>query len=322
MLSLEPKTTAGPSTGIRSERLIWETVGTGWRPLYASFHQAGFSFEWHDFESLSPIPWDPSFHPHSLEICLNLEGAARISDGTQRLALEPNATVFYYRGTKNLNAQRLGPGHHRFLTVELSLSFLRNFLEGSVQDLHPLVQKIVQGDEDPPCCGLGPQRPLSMRQNQILTTLMDPPVLASAQPLWFRAKALEMASELLFNPKCEEELFCLRQKRVARERTDKVIAILKRDLVDPPSLENLGRKVGCSPYYLSRIFSRETGLTIPQYLRKIRMERAADLLRSGKHNVTETAMMVGYNSLSHFSQAFCQTIGCCPNLYPKVAKNR
>ena len=46
------------------------------------------------------------------------------------------------------------------------------------------------------------------------------------------------------------------------------------------------------------------------------MERAAELLKSGKYNVTEAALEVGYSSLSHFSQAFCQTMGCCPALYP------
>ena len=46
------------------------------------------------------------------------------------------------------------------------------------------------------------------------------------------------------------------------------------------------------------------------------MERAAELLRSGKYNVTETALAVGYSSLSHFSQSFCETMGCCPGLYP------
>ena len=50
------------------------------------------------------------------------------------------------------------------------------------------------------------------------------------------------------------------------------------------------------------------------------MERAAELLRSGRYNVTEAATEVGYASLSHFSKAFCETIGCCPVLYP-MAKN-
>ena len=57
---------------------------------------------------------------------------------------------------------------------------------------------------------------------------------------------------------------------------------------------------------------QETGTTLTQYLRKIRLGRAAELLRSGKYNVTEAAMSVGYNSLSHFSKAFSEMFGCCP----------
>ena len=94
------------------------------------------------------------------------------------------------------------------------------------------------------------------------------------------------------------------------------MSLLRERLVAPTSLEEIGRKVGCSPFYLSRTFSAEMGTTIPQYLRKLRMERAAELLRSGKCNVTEAAFEVGYSSLSHLSQAFCQTMGCCPGLYP------
>jgi AraC family transcriptional regulator len=126
-------------------------------------------------------------------------------------------------------------------------------------------------------------------------------------------------SHFLFAPK-DPELFCMRHKRVARDRVERTKELLARDLANPPTLEALGREVGCSPFYLSRSFSREVGLTIPQYLRKLRMERAAELLRSGRYNVTEAATEVGYASLSHFSKAFCETIGCCPVLYP-MAKN-
>ena len=74
--------------------------------------------------------------------------------------------------------------------------------------------------------------------------------------------------------------------------------------------------VGCSEFYLSRQFSEATGLTIPQFLRQARLERAAELLREGTHNVTEAALEVGYNSLSHFTVAFREVFGCCPGLYP------
>ena len=45
-------------------------------------------------------------------------------------------------------------------------------------------------------------------------------------------------------------------------------------------------------------------------------ERGAELLRSGKCNVTEAALAVGYASPSHFSHAFRERFGCCPGLFP------
>ena len=95
-----------------------------------------------------------------------------------------------------------------------------------------------------------------------------------------------------------------------------MIFLLKQNLAEPLTLEELGRKIGCSHFYLSRIFSAQTGKTITQYLRQLRMERAAELLRTGEFNVTEVALEVGYASLSHFSAAFHETFGCCPGLYP------
>jgi AraC-like DNA-binding protein len=149
----------------------------------------------------------------------------------------------------------------------------------------------------------------------LVESLRHCPVFKPAQEVWFRSKALEVAAQLFFRPP-EGELFCTRAQRAARERVERARAILKTAMQNPPSLEELGRQVGCSPFYLSRLFSAETGLTMQQYVRQIRLERAAELLRTGQCNVTEAALEVGYNSLSHFTVAFREAFGCCPGLYP------
>jgi AraC-like DNA-binding protein len=133
--------------------------------------------------------------------------------------------------------------------------------------------------------------------------------------MWFRCKALEVASHLFFQPG-GGQLFCTRTQRLARERVEQAQAVLRERAQNPPGLEELSRMVHCSPYYLSRLFSQEAGVTMQQYLRQIRMEKAAKLLRSGQCNVTEAAMEVGYSSLSHFSSTFHEMFGCCPALYP------
>jgi AraC-like DNA-binding protein len=150
---------------------------------------------------------------------------------------------------------------------------------------------------------------------RLMESLQQCPVFKPAQETWFRCKALELAAQSFFSPE-EGELFCSRQQRVACERSAKVQEILEKNLADPPTLEELGKLVGCSSFYLSRQFTQATGLTIQQFLRKARLEKAAELLLSGKHNVTEAALEVGYNSLSHFTATFREFFGCCPGLYP------
>jgi AraC-like DNA-binding protein len=66
-------------------------------------------------------------------------------------------------------------------------------------------------------------------------------------------------------------------------------------------------------------------MTISRYLRNLRLEHAAMLLKSGKFNVTEAAMEVGYSSLSHFSKVFSEMFHVCPcsfGLYKKLGSTK
>jgi len=295
-----------------SESPAWASIASGWRPLGGSFKGEGFSLEWHELSADQRVSWADTFHPRSVEVCLNVRGRARVGSGSSGIEMTDGTAGFYVRGDQPITASRHPGEPHQFLTLELSFDFVRAELDGRSAGLHPLITRVVTGENR--VSGTGYTTPITTRQEELLKTLRDPPVHDAARGVWFRGKALELMSEILFAPD-EGELFCTRQKRVARERVDKVIQILREHMEEPPALEEIGRRVACSPYYLSRTFSQETGVTIPQYLRRIRMERAAELLRTGKYNVTEVALEVGYNSLSHFSQAFCQTMGSCPAIF-------
>ena len=297
-----------------TEAGAWRDVGGGWQPLFGSFRGAGYSIEWHDFLAKREFDWAASFHPGCVELCLNLEGDGYVAGRGSRAEFTPNTAGFYHRQNEPLTARRAAGQQHRFLTVEFSCPFLAKHLSGTEAKLHPVVRAAMTGC---PCDQVaGATVRLTAAQLQTIATLRQPPVYAAAQPVWYQCKALELAVTFLFQPPPEEKMFCSRQQRLAQERVEQVIFLLKQNLAEPPALEELGRKVGCSHFYLSRIFSAQTGLTITQYLRKLRMERAAELLRAGEHNVTEVSLEVGYASLSHFSAAFHETFGCCPGLYP------
>jgi AraC-like DNA-binding protein len=297
-----------------SEAGAWRDVAGGWQPLFGNFRGAGYSIEWHDFFAQRELDWAASFHPGCVELCLNLDGEGFVAGASSRVEFAPNVAGFYHRQDEPLTARRAAGQRHQFLTVEFSCPFLVKHLAGAEAKLHPVVRAAMQGC---PCEHVaGTTVRLTANQLQTIATLRQPPVYAAAQPLWYQCKALEMAVTFLFQPAEAEEFFCTRQQRLAQERVEQVVFLLKQNPAAPPSLEELGRKIGCSHFYLSRIFSAQTGKTITQYLRQLRMERAAELLKSGEYNVTEAALEVGYSSLSHFSAAFHETFGCCPGLYP------
>lgn len=284
----------------------------GCRKLYGDFDRLGISVEAHDFQLDQPLDWGVSFRPRSLEFCLNLEGRGAIRARSQSEYVA-GTSGYYAIADQPLPATRHACDRHQFVTVEFSRDHLQKQLTDCEADLHPLVRRAVFPLREENV--VSTPQPMGADQRQVVASLLEPPVPKAAQSLFYQSKALELMAHFLFTPK-DPELFCMRQKRVARDRVERTKELLARDLANPPSLEALGQEVGCSPFYLSRIFSREVGLTIPQYLRNARMDRAAELLRTGRYNVTEAATEVGYASLSHFSKAFCEAIGCCPALYP------
>lgn len=298
-----------------TEAEAWRDVGKGWQPLFGSFRGAGYSIEWHDFFARRELDWGASFHPGCVELCLNLDGHGSVECKQGRMDFAPNTVGFYHRRNEPLTARRAANEQHQFLTVEFSCPFLARHLADLGPMLHPLVRTAMEDGAAGRVIPAATVR-LTSGHQQLIATLRQPPVYAAAQPLWYQCKALELAVTFLVQPPPEQEMFCTRQQRLAQERVEQVIFLLKQNLAQPLTLEELGKKIGCSPFYLSRIFSTQTGHTITQHLRQLRMERAAELLKSGEHNVTEAALEVGYNSLSHFSAAFHETFGCCPGLYP------
>lgn len=294
-----------------TEAAAWESIQGEWRPLFGSFEERGVSVEWHDFGCADLLDWSQSFHPQSLELCVNLSGCGSIGQGKNRTIVNPQSIHLYGTTEQRPAADRHAAQQHKFLTIEMSGDWLQRQIGGALEKANPTAVSFLDGRKR-----LQPSTAaLSTRVRRLADQLLDPPHCGIAREVWYQAKILELlAQSLFFEP--GEAMFCQRQKRVARERVDRVRELLGVDLESPPSLTELSKAVGCSAFYLSRIFSQETGTTLTQYLRKLRLGRAAELLQSGKYNVTEAAITVGYSSLSHFSKAFSEMFGCYPCVYP------
>lgn len=78
------------------------------------------------------------------------------------------------------------------------------------------------------------------------------------------------------------------------------------------SLNDVAAHVGLSPNHLSTVFSSEVGETIRDYVTRLRMERAKELLRTTNLSAAEVCARVGYNDPHYFSAAFKRATGLSP----------
>jgi len=85
-------------------------------------------------------------------------------------------------------------------------------------------------------------------------------------------------------------------------------------------LVDISKAVYLSPYYLSHIFKRETGITLMEYLAKVRIEEAKYLLENTQWNTTRIAFEVGYSDQSYFCKVFKKSENISPSVYKKRMK--
>ena len=204
--------------------------------------------------------------------------------GRTRLELAPFTAGFYVQRETRLAATRRSGERHQFITIELSAAFLERHVALNRKAWHSGLEQLLHKRSSGAASVSEPIR-LTSEQQQLTLNLRNPPVAAAARDIWYHAKVLEVAAAMLYRSQPGDELFCKRQKRLNHERVRRVIALLRKNVAEPPALEEIGRRVGCSHFYLSRTFTTEMGCTISQYLRELRMERAAALLREGRLNV-------------------------------------
>ncbi|MCI0555058.1 MAG: AraC family transcriptional regulator [Anaerolineae bacterium] len=101
-----------------------------------------------------------------------------------------------------------------------------------------------------------------------------------------------------------------RQENLYIQRINAVIGHVRENLNDDLSLDTLARVAGFSPFHFHRIFKSITEETVNDIVMRLRLERAAALLRSTpKLSVTDAAFESGFKSISVFSRAFKKRYG-------------
>jgi AraC-like DNA-binding protein len=92
--------------------------------------------------------------------------------------------------------------------------------------------------------------------------------------------------------------------------------IIQDHIDDNLSLKELSKGLEISPSYLSREFSKYfEDLSFGEYIRKLRIENALELMRNPRYSLTEIAYLTGFSDQSHFTRIFKQHTGRNPSEY-------
>ncbi len=157
--------------------------------------------------------------------------------------------------------------------------------------------------------------PLTNRPREILHQITECSFRGIQRKLFLESKALELLFLQLENCSTSDSCCAAACKMHPQDKkqTERARDLLLSNLETPPCLHELARSAGMSHPKLNRCFKQMYGMTAFQCLRHERLYRAKSMLEEEGLSVTETAYLVGYDSLSHFSQAYKKQFGTSPS---------
>ncbi|MCH2024189.1 MAG: AraC family transcriptional regulator [Verrucomicrobiales bacterium] len=299
----------------------WSSAKRGWRVelLNEDSGLNDFTFSTIEADISKDINYDCCSDEEGLLLRVCLEGSGTISTAGVKQDYFPNMVVAIQvapYGKINCFHKK---GRQRFVNFRFTTSFLRSIFENDKEKIRAGLSALIF--ENDRVEGEAPfilREFLRTEERDIAESVANPSISGAAGKLWFKAKAMELLSGWSYaDSRDNKEFFCSRQKRAVLERVDKAKEYLSDNLQSPLDLNSVAKSCACSPHYLSRLFAAETGMTLSLYLRKLRINKACGLLSSGRLNVSEASLEVGYQSLSHFARAFRGVVGVSPSQYAR-----
>lgn len=143
----------------------------------------------------------------------------------------------------------------------------------------------------------------------ILKDILSCPYQGRTRRRYLERKAMELVTlrlQAMLPPKLPPaELDCIYH----------AASILRREFVNPPTVEQLARQVNTNRLKLTQGFHEVYGTTPFQYLRDCRIRQARRLLVTSDLSIDGVAAAVGYSSRSHFTKAFRKLMGLNPKVF-------
>ncbi|MGB7212426.1 MAG: AraC family transcriptional regulator [Gemmatimonadales bacterium] len=247
----------------------------------------------------------PAEHPHHdpreeigchWTVSLVEQHAFEVHTGTERWRLGPGSAFLNRPGM----AYRCRHLEHEPLDVCLSLSLDESLIEALRSADVPL-------DRAP--LGTAPSNRLNYLRHRLLRWHEE-----GGEPIVGETLAGEIVATVVHRPGPGTAAFRPGHLRQYSERVDAARHRLDTRAAERHTLSDIANEAGLSMYHFARIFRELVGIPPHRYLLKARLARSAMLLKEGS-SVTHSCYQAGFDSLSHFAEAFRREFGVVPSQY-------
>jgi AraC-like DNA-binding protein len=94
-----------------------------------------------------------------------------------------------------------------------------------------------------------------------------------------------------------------------------LVRFIKENLEARLTLDTISRHFRTDKYYLCRYFKKHTGLSVMDYVNRMRVVNAEKLIVQNSHSITDISLMVGFNNITNFDRTFKRYTGISPREY-------
>lgn len=196
---------------------------------------------------------------------------------------------------------------HRSVTIMLELDMFRDLIQESDQ-FGFLLKSLDKPDGAHPL----DMQPSSPQTQLLASQLLNCRLSGLCRDLFMESKALELTALSLDRLTRKELPNSIPLSKGDIEKLHEAKSILIENMVDPPTIQKLARRVGLNEYKLKKGFREIFGCTVYETLRTQRMYTARTLLLEADMTASTAAATVGYTNLSHFIAAFRSQFGTTP----------
>ena len=268
----------------------------------------GISLHCTDVVHLRPVQTRFAIQERCIKILLKLEGDARIGIGGQDIPMNAGqgsqavarGAVVLVDGPDTVQRSARAGSRQRMVVLTLHPSWF---------DAAGIPHEIFR--EHVTVYGWAP----SPRALAIAEQLIHPIALqGTLARLHYESRALELILEALAQCLPEQTAPAVNMSAADHQRVCRLRRFLDSGEADHLGMRRIARHIGCNTNTLNQLFREACGESIFSYLRKRRLQRAADALRYEGVSVARAAEIAGYSSQANFSTAFRRHFGLSPKL--------